>query len=111
MQHHGPIPNGMLVCHTCDNRPCINIEHLFLGTHADNSSDMVSKGRQAQGERNGNAKLTLEQVTEIRSRYVPRSAHANTYTLAREFGVSRSAISLIVNTRQWREYKEEECSQ
>jgi hypothetical protein len=70
----GPIPDGLDVLHSCDNRPCRNIDHLFLGTNADNVADKVAKGRQARGrtgrgnpgEENGRAKLTEAQVREIR---------------------------------------------
>lgn len=63
----GNIPDGYLVCHTCDNRVCINPDHLFVGTEKDNAHDMVSKGRDAKifGEKNGNSKLTQLMVLQI----------------------------------------------
>ncbi|HXI18492.1 MAG TPA: HNH endonuclease signature motif containing protein, partial [Chloroflexota bacterium] len=63
---NGPIPDGLLVCHSCDNPPCCNPAHLFLGTDQDNVDDMRRKGRGAFGERSGGSKVTAEQVLEIR---------------------------------------------
>jgi len=65
----GPIPNGLCVLHKCDNRLCCNPNHLFLGSNADNSRDMVNKKRQAYGELNAEAKLTEEQVRLIKFNY------------------------------------------
>lgn len=63
----GPIPDGLLVCHHCDNPPCCNPEHLFVGTHKDNSEDMVKKGRSwdRSGLKNPNVKLTREKIADI----------------------------------------------
>ena len=73
-REYGEIPKGMIVCHKCDNPNCINLDHLFLGTNADNSKDMVKKNRQSRqgspgmhGTKHPQAKLTEKQVIEIRS--------------------------------------------
>jgi len=68
--HFGPIPDGLLVCHKCDNPPCVRPDHLFLGTHKDNAADKVSKGRQTRcgannyhrGEDHYAARLTAADV-------------------------------------------------
>jgi hypothetical protein len=101
----GSIPSGLCVLHRCDNRKCINPEHLFLGTLADNIHDMNSKGRQRHpyGEFHERAKLTFEGVREIRRRYEFRSRKNNTYALACEFGVSSQTVWDIVNGRTWKE--------
>lgn len=91
---HGPIPDGLLVCHTCDNPSCVRLEHLFLGTDADNFQDMHAKGRYV-----GRLKLTTSQVEEIRRRY---SAGERQVDLARQFGVTQPAISIIVNQKVWK---------
>lgn len=95
------IPAGLFVCHKCDNRKCINPEHLFLGTNYDNVMDMVSKGRDSlfkNGREAGNRKFTPEQVKEIRSLY-PK---LNTVELAKIYRVANSTISYIVNGKQYK---------
>lgn len=95
----GPIPDGLLVLHKCDVPACVNPQHLFLGTMADNVRDMWAKGRQktpgAQGERNSHAKLTKDLVLKIKND--PRSYRI----LAAEFGVFRSNIAHIKKGRTW----------
>lgn len=88
---HGSIPEGLFVLHRCDTPGCINPDHLFLGTHAENMADRAVKRRQAIGERNGAAKLTDDQVREILR--TKRPGHAA--DLAERFGVSTSLIHQI----------------
>jgi len=100
---YGSIPQGLFVLHRCDNPPCVNPDHLFLGTMRDNVQDAVKKGRHILGERVGVAKLTSEQVREIRARarYVPRKHGSNLASLAQEYGVSPTEISRILRRKRW----------
>ena len=95
---YGPIPDGLIVCHRCDNPACVRPDHLFLGTLVDNVVDMVNKGRQSRGAAKRNAKLSDDHVRQIKAllmQQVPRK------TLAERFGVCRSTISHIATGRQW----------
>lgn len=97
---HGTIPEGLEVCHRCDNPSCVNPAHLFLGTHADNMHDRDRKKRNncVQGENHGVAKLTNEQVREIRRRYAEGGITQK--ELAREYGMTN--ISYIIRRKFWR---------
>lgn len=90
--------DGLLIRHSCDNPPCVNPAHLSVGTRADNSADMVSRGRQARGSRSGSSRLTEREVVEIRAR---RTDGALQRDLAAEYGVSRTTISQIANGKTW----------
>lgn len=98
--HVGPIPEGMRVCHTCDNPPCVNPAHLFPGTNADNMEDKVRKGRQMRGSRQHFAKLTEETVVEIRRRYAAGGIMQK--DLAAEYGVSRGTMSQLLSGQLWK---------
>lgn len=91
---HGD-PGDRQVCHHCDNRRCVNPEHLFLGTRNDNMADMCAKGRQARGSRNGQAKLSETDIRAI------RASTAGTCHLARVYGVAPSTISLARHGINW----------
>jgi hypothetical protein len=101
---HGPIPEGLVVCHRCDNPPCVNPRHLFLGTQADNIADMTAKGRRRsaglRGESNPQSKLRRGDVDEIRRIYARGGSTKS--AIARQFGVSPSMIGRIVRGVAWR---------
>ena len=100
---HGHIPDDLEVCHQCDNGLCVNIAHLFLGTHAENMADMLQKGRhnpgKPRGEINHKAKLTEARVRDILSR--PRNSQTR-HELQAEFGVTASTIKHIWKGRTWK---------
>ncbi len=95
----GADPGKFCVCHKCDNRACVNPNHLFLGTHADNSADMVKKQRSSFGTKNGQSKLTPEIVKEIYTRIL-NGGQQN--LLAKEFNVSTGTIRDIKFGKRWK---------
>jgi hypothetical protein len=97
----GPIPDGMCVCHHCDNRKCVNPTHLFLGTRVDNNLDCKRKGRvyDRSGERNPNAKLTADDVRKIRKL---RENGLSQQKIANRFNVSQVTISKILIGKHWK---------
>lgn len=95
---NGKIPDGLVVRHTCDNRPCINPEHLIIGTLADNIQDKVDRDRQARGTGTSAAKLVEQQVLEIRER---RAGGCTLRVLALEYGVSEATVSHIALRKTW----------
>ena len=107
MLTNGPIPSGMVVMHTCDNPPCVRPAHLTLGSYRDNARDMVEKrrafpqnhpDRMARGERSGRARLTEQQVEEIRARLTAGESRSS---IARGYGVRPQTISNIALGYTW----------
>ena len=98
--HFGPIAPGLMVCHRCDTRACVNPGHLFLGTAYDNSSDMDQKGRgvRGRGEKNKHAKLTKLDVLAVR---FLKSSGTRTNVLAAVYGVSTGHINKIARRFLW----------
>lgn len=103
---HGAIPEGRHVLHRCDNPCCVNPEHLFSGTQADNVRDMIEKGRHVakgmNGVANSQAKLTPEIAQKIRASYIPRKVTLR--ELASRYGVSQATCSLVVNGKRWEDF-------
>ena len=95
---HGELPDDQLVCHSCDNRRCVNPAHLFLGTHADNLQDMRDKGRHPHGDSHPNCTLSDDQVAEIRARFA--AGGVSQKELASQYGTTHSYISGIVTGRK-----------
>lgn len=96
--HNGKIPDGLCVLHRCDNGLCVNPNHLFLGTHKDNTQDMIEKGRQntARGiQRGKGAKLSEDAVRDI------KSSSLNGNQLAKKHGVHRRTIYDILDGKTW----------
>lgn len=96
----GSIPEGLKVCHHCDNPICVHPDHLFLGTDADNIHDMYSKGRGQVGEKHHNAKLTEEDVKEMREKIA--SEELTQYKAAQIYGVDTGLVNGIVHRKYWK---------
>lgn len=113
--HYGEIPNEKLVCHTCDNRTCVNPSHLWLGTTKENLQDASKKGRldgintwsegqpYTRGSRNGMSILTEEDIPVIRELYA--SGEFLQSEIGKMYGVTNSAISGILRGRTWKHIK------
>jgi hypothetical protein len=113
MESEGPIPEGMMVCHHCDNRACINVDHLFLGTNKDNLHDAALKGRIpsgdnhysrrnpeliARGERASGSRLTEEKVIGAMARMLAGESQAS---IAKDLGVYQGTIHKIWSGQTW----------
>lgn len=99
MSVFGPISDGLFVCHKCDNRPCCNPEHLFLGTTLDNMRDMSRKGRAARGTRNPRAVLTEDVVAAVKHHLADGMRGVD---LAELLGLTQQVICNIKKGRIWK---------
>lgn len=99
---NGIIPKELCVLHHCDNPPCVNPKHLFLGTNQDNANDKVIKKRSAHGIKHGNSKLTEEDVRTIRQMYKDGYSQRK---IAKMYGVVKSTIRIIIIGKTWKHIK------
>lgn len=100
--HYGPIPDKMLVCHLCDNPPCVRPEHLWLGNDKENLADRDQKGRQARGSMIKNtAKLSESAVVEMRDLW--KTKEVLTFeALSRRYGITKEQTRNIIARRSWK---------
>lgn len=96
----GPLPAGAYLLHKCDNPPCCNPAHLFVGTQADNMADMVKKKRHSHGEKRTLAKLTDERVRDMR--FLAETLPVSRRALAAAFGVSPKCVTLVLARQAWK---------
>jgi hypothetical protein len=101
--YKGEIPRKLFVCHSCDNRKCVNPSHLFIGTSKDNMQDAAKKGRTLRGEKHPNSKLTNKDVSFIKSTYKIKNC-TESY-LANLFNVSQMAIHYVLSGKNWKFHK------
>lgn len=96
--YYGEIPEGLYVCHKCDNKACVNPNHLFLGTHQDNINDREMKGRNnhVYGEQCKQSKFTTSDVEYI------RNSKVSSRSIARFYGVNKSSVQAIRNRETWK---------
>lgn len=99
--HFGPIPEGMCVCHKCDNPPCINPSHFFLGTNQENTADRVAKGRsgRTQGEANHQAKINNSIVLDI---FIFRGDGFGSKEIAEALCIRRAMVNDVLSRRRWK---------
>lgn len=98
--HHGEIPDGLFVCHHCDNKKCVNPEHLYLGTAQQNMNDAVARNRFPLGTKRKNTKLTEDQVVEIK---IAIKRGDRDSEIARAYGRSDETIRGIRIGRTWKQ--------
>lgn len=105
--HFGAIPEGLYICHTCDNPACVNPSHLFLGTPLENMADMKLKNRsnRCKGERQGSAKLTNDIVLSIR-RFRKNNPDVSSASIARIFEVSKHSVYSVLSFKSWNHLEE-----
>lgn len=99
---NGPIPEGLLACHKCDNPPCVNPNHIFLGTDQDNTTDKIKKGRilTGRGERHRSHILTEELVRKIRMDY--KGEFGQITSIAKSLGVTYNSVFKVVHGYSWK---------